>query len=269
MTISHEVTGPVQKAGTRGAAAGGDALPLVLLHAGVGDSRMWDPQWAALVRTGRRVVRCDFRGFGTTPPADGPYREADDVLALMDGLGIERAVLVGSSNGGRVAQDVALDRPDRVGGLALFCAPVPGQQWQPELLAFGEREDALLDAGDLDAATELNVVTWLGPEADDAAKASLRTMQRRAFEVQSGLTEDFAAAPVERDLSKIEVPTLVVSGAHDFQDFRDSAARLAAELPDPRRVGLPWAGHLPTMERPDQTTRLLLDFLDAKFGAAA
>ncbi|MBF9070556.1 alpha/beta fold hydrolase [Streptacidiphilus fuscans] len=259
MTISYETEG----------AAEADALPLVLLHAGACDSRMWDPQWAALVRTGRRVVRCDFRGFGATPSADAPYREADDVLALMDGLGIERAVLVGSSNGGRVAQEVALDRPDRVAGLALFCAPVPGHQWLPELLAFGEREDALLEAGDLDAATELNVTTWLGPEADDTAKASLRTMQRRAFELQSGMTEYFAADPVERDLSKIEAPTLVVSGAHDFQDFRDSAARLAAELPDVRRVALPWAGHLPTMERPDEATRLLLDFLDAASGNAA
>lgn len=259
MTISHETEG----------AAEADALPLVLLHAGACDSRMWDPQWAALVRAGRRVVRCDFRGFGATPAAEAPYREADDVLALMDGLGIERAVLVGSSNGGRVAQEVALDRPDRVAGLALFCAPVPGHQWLPELLAFGEREDALLEAGDLDAATELNVATWLGPEADDAAKASLRTMQRRAFEVQSLMTEYFAADPVERDLSKIEAPTLVVSGALDFQDFRDSAARLAAEVPDVRRVELPWAGHLPTMERPEETTRLLLDFLDATSGNAA
>lgn len=257
MILSHDDAGRPDRS------TGGGELPaVVLLHAGVCDRRMWEPQWPELVATGRRVVRCDFRGFGRTPVADGPFREADDVLDLMDGLGIDRAILIGASHGGRVAQDMALDLPDRVVGLALLCAPTPVQELSPELRAFAEREDALLEAGDLDAATELNVVTWLGPDADEAAKAQVRAMQRHAFELQSGPAEDFGVAPVERDLSGIVAPTLVVSGAHDFRDFGDAAARLAKTLPRARRVDLPWAGHLPNLERPDEITRLLLDFLD-------
>src|SRR5690349_2994042 len=89
----------------------GDGPALVLLHSGVCDRRMWDAQWPGLVDAGFRVVRCDFRGFGQTPPADRPYSNADDVLTLLDSLGIERAALVGASYGGQVALEVAALRP--------------------------------------------------------------------------------------------------------------------------------------------------------------
>lgn len=86
MTLSHDVAGhgPV----------------VVLLHSSVCDRRMWDDQWKALTDAGHRVVRCDFRGFGDTPAeAVHPYRDADDVLALLDTLGVGRAALVGASFG--------------------------------------------------------------------------------------------------------------------------------------------------------------------------
>ncbi|MFB7124409.1 MULTISPECIES: alpha/beta fold hydrolase [unclassified Kitasatospora] len=245
MIISHDVAGS------------GPAV--VLLHSSVCDRRMWDAQWQPLVDAGHRVVRCDFRGFGDTPLADAPYSDAGDVLALLDHLGIGTAALVGASYGGRIALTAAALRPEAVTRLALLGAGMPGHQPSDTLRAFGGREDELIEAGRIDEAVELNVESWLGPEADERTRAHVRRMQRHAFDVQ--MTATVGSDREDVDLGRITAPTLAVSGAHDFPDFRDIAAALPALLPDARHQELPWAGHLPSLERPAETTALLLAFL--------
>ncbi|MGW2868400.1 MULTISPECIES: alpha/beta fold hydrolase [unclassified Kitasatospora] len=245
MIISHDVAGS------------GPAV--VLLHSSVCDRRMWDAQWQPLVDAGHRVVRCDFRGFGDTPLADAPYSDAGDVLALLDHLGIGTAALVGASYGGRIALTAAALRPEAVTRLALLGAGMPGHQPSDTLRAFGGREDELIEAGRIDEAVELNVESWLGPEADERTRAHVRRMQRHAFDVQ--MTATVGSDREDVDLGRITAPTLAVSGAHDFPDFRDIAAALPALLPDARHQELPWAGHLPSLERPADTTALLLAFL--------
>ncbi|MFI8086046.1 alpha/beta fold hydrolase [Kitasatospora sp. NPDC086009] len=255
MIISHEVAGS------------GPAV--VLLHSTVCDRRMWDGQVPALVGAGFRVVRCDLRGFGGTPVPDRPYDNARDVLDLLDGLGIERAALVGASGGGRVALALAARWPDRVTALALLCTALAGQEPSAELRAFGEREDALIEAGDIAGATELNVRTWLGPEAGEAVREQVRRMQRHAFDVQLAAEEDFPQIRVETDPAAVTAPTLLVTGAHDFADFGRIADRLAERIAGARRLDLPWAGHLPALERPDEVNALLVDFLGAGAGLLA
>ena len=248
MTLAHDVAG--------------DGPALVLLHSAVCDRRMWDPQWSALVDAGHRVVRCDLRGFGESPMADRPYNNADDVADLLGSLGIERAALVGSSFGGAVALELAARRPEMITRMVLLCAASPDHVPGEELRAFGRQENALLAAGDLDGAVELNVRTFLGPEAGEEVRERVRRMQRHAFEVQLAAEEDFEVE-VEVDLALITAPCLAVSGGHDLQDFRDIAARLAGRLADARHEELPWAGHLPGLERPDAVTGLLRRFLAA------
>lgn len=247
MTLSHDVAG--------------DGPTVVLLHSGVSDRRMWDPQWTDLIDAGYRLVRCDFRGHGGTPVADRSYRDADDVRELLDALGIERAVLAGSSYGGRVALEIAARLPDRVTALALLCPGMPGLEPTAELRSFGRREDALIEAGDIAAAVELNVDTWLGPDADETVREAVRVMQRHAFDVQLAATEEFEPIEATFDLSTIRAPGLVVSGGHDLESFQQIAARLTGLLPHIRHVELPWAGHLPSMERPSEVTDLLVAFL--------
>ncbi|MFG3052078.1 alpha/beta fold hydrolase [Kitasatospora sp. NPDC048239] len=241
--------------------ATGDGPALVLLHSGVCDRRMWDPQWSALADAGYRVVRCDFRGFGETPLPDRRHNDAEDVLDLMDALGIDRAALVGSSFGGRVALEIAARHPDRVSAMALLCAGLPGHEPTDVLRAFGEREDALLEAGDVAGAVELNVDTWLGPDAQEAVRDELRGMQRHAFDVQLAAPEGAGRIAVEIDLSAIKAPCLAVSGGRDLVDFRQIAARLPNLLADARHLELPWAGHLPGLERPAAVADLLTGFL--------
>lgn len=240
----------------------GDGPAVLLLHSSVCDRRMWDPQWPILPDTGYQVVRCDFRGYGQTPVADRPYTDAEDVRELLDTLRIDRVALVAASYGGRVGLEFAARWPDRVSTLALLCAGMPRHVPSPQLRVFGRREDDLLEAGDIEGAVELNVTTWLGPDADDAVRDRVRQMQRHAFEVQLAATEEFAApARDEVDLGKISAPCLAVSGRYDLPDFRQIAARLPDLLPDARHLELSWAGHLPSLERPAEVTALVVDHL--------
>ena len=239
---------------------------VVLLHSGVTDRRMWSAVAAGLGST-RRVVCPDLRGFGDSPVPGEAYADADDVAHLLDTLGVASATVVGASFGGRVALELATRHPSRVDSLVLLCPAHRGLEvTDPALLAFGEREDELLEAGDLDAAVDLNVEMWLGPEATPEVRADVARMQRHAFEVQLAADRlDPAPEParVDVDPRAIAVPTLVVSGAHDVAHFRDVAMLLAREIPGAVHLELDWAGHLPALERPDDVTALLLDRLGA------
>jgi 3-oxoadipate enol-lactonase len=254
----------------------GTGPAVVLLHSTVCDRRMWDPQWPVLAEAGYQVVRCDFRGFGGTPVPQGPYNDADDVLSLADELGLGPMALVGSSYGGKVALEIAARQPERVTALALLCSAMPGHQPSETLRAFWQQEEELIEAGDIAGAVELNVATWLGPEADEPTREAVRQMQRHSFEVQLAAPEEFEPIEAAVDLRAITAPSLVVAGAKDLLDFRQIAAELAdllpaggvsaggvraGRLPGGRLVELAWAGHLPTLERPEELTAMLVAFL--------
>jgi pimeloyl-ACP methyl ester carboxylesterase len=241
----------------------GSGPAVLLVHAGVADRRMWDPVAPALTHV-FRVIRPDLRGFGESPIPGGEYSDADDLDALLDSLGLVHVAVVGSSLGGRVALELATAHPGRVASLVLLCPALRGVEPTADAHAFGEEEDRLLAAGDVDGAVDLNVRTWLGPEATDEARTALAEMQRHVFAVQ--LAADASDDPprervVDVDPSALAVPTVVVSGAHDLDHFRAVAAHLAHEIPGAEAVELPWAGHLPSLERPDAVQALLLDVL--------
>ena len=242
----------------------GSGPAVVLLHAGIADSRMWDPQWTAW-QTRFSLTRLDLRGFGRSAPPEGSFSHAGDVLSVLDDAGIDRVALVGASFGGLVALDLAASHPDRVTGLVLADPPLPGTEWSDEMRAFFAAEEAALEAGDLAAATEVNVEFWL-PSASEAVRAAIREQQLRAFELQVGdesddalLTDDLPSA-----LRTLDVPTLVLTGADDKADFVAIADHLAATVPDARRETIAGAGHLPSLEQPAAFDAAVLPFVEGK-----
>lgn len=241
MTLHHSVAGA--------------GPPVVLLHAGVADSRMWAGQTgpgAGALADRFTLVAPDLRGFGSSPmpsPEDAPWSNAGDVLALMDDAGIASASIVGCSYGGRVALEVASTAPERVDRLVLVCSALRGVEPTASVEAFGDEEERLLESGEISAATDLNVRTWLGPEADDAARELLRDMQQHAFEVQLA-AEEVDPDDIEVDLLRVTMPTTVFYGRRDLDFFANVARHLHENLPQSELVELPWAGHLPTLERP-------------------
>lgn len=247
----------------------GAGPPLVLLHAGVCDSRMWDPQWTEFAAT-HRVVRCDLRGFGRSPVPSGAYSHAGDVIALLRDLGIERAILVGASFGGAVALEVALAAPGSVAALLLAAPALAGHEWSDDTRAFWAEEEEALERGDVEAAVEVNLRRWVdgrdrSPEAVPAGvRAFVADMQRRAFEVQAAAPADAdereLVADVADRLGEIAVPTALVVGDHDQLDFEAIADRICRQVPDVRRTVLAGAAHLPNLEVPARFTELAKEF---------
>ncbi|WP_460650957.1 alpha/beta fold hydrolase [Kribbella endophytica] len=251
MTNHHEVVG--------------DGPTVLLVHAGVADSRMWGPQVEDLGRD-HRVITVDLRGYGETPLAVGAeYSDAGDLLELLDSLqqeGVigEQVAVVGASYGGNVVLQAVSRAPERFSRVVLLAPPVDGVEPTADLQAFWGEEEALLEKGDVDAATALNVRVWLGPEADDDARELLFAMQKRAFELQLAAgdveNEEYEVSP-----EKLTMPVRLFVGAHDLEFFRTGAAHLATQLPDVEYVELDWAGHLPTLERREDGVALVRDAL--------
>lgn len=249
----------------------GDGPAVVLVHAGICDSRMWDPQWTSFPRD-HRTVRYDLRGFGRSPLTPGPPADARDLAALLDGLGVERAALVAASYGGRVALELAVARPDLVELLVLAGASLPGHDWSPALRDYFAQEEAALERGDIDAAVEASLRTWVDGSGrpagavDPTVREAVRRMQRRAFELQLPFADnDEEEENLEPDwpdrLGKVQAPALVLVGDHDQPDIHETARRLAGELPQARTATIAGAAHLPSMERPAEFDRLVLAFL--------
>jgi 3-oxoadipate enol-lactonase len=248
----------------------GEGPAVALLHEGVCDLRMWDELVEALAPE-FTVLRYDMRGYGQSTLPPGPFSQSGDLLALLDHVGIERAALIGVSYGGRVALDTAFVAPDRVTCLVLAAPGLRDHEWSSVVREFGDEEERLLEAGDLAAATELNVRIWVdgpnrGPDpVREVVRERVRTMQRRAFEIQEPAYE--ATPPpgpedaVNLRLEAIRSPTLVVVGDADVPDFPEIAARLEAELHDARKVVLPDTAHTVPLERPNEFRSLALDFL--------
>jgi 3-oxoadipate enol-lactonase len=233
-------------------------MTVVLLHAGVCDHRMWDRITPALREAGRSpVVAPDLRGFGSRPAGVSSFSHARDVVALLDGLGADRADVVGASFGGRVALQVAALAPDRVASLALLAPALPVWDYaDPALLAYAEQEEAAMDRGDVDAAVELNVRFWADAlSAED--QAYVAEAQRRAFE-HGGEEAD---GEERIDLDAITAKTLVMVGDQDVSDFVAIAEHLAATLAGPHLRVVEGAGHLLAPERPDLPSEVLAGWL--------
>lgn len=246
----------------------GRGQPLLLIHAGVADSRMWDDQFGDFAGH-YRVIRYDLRGFGRTLMPGGVYAGYEDAAGLLDFLGVTRAHVVGISFGGRVALDFALAYPERVMALVLGAPSVGGQRPPAEVLRFAEAEDAALEQGDLEAATELNLRMWVdGPyrtpdQVDAAVRQRVGEMQRHAFtipEPEDAEERPLAPPAIER-LAEVRAPTLVLVGDQDIPDKVMVAERLAAEIPGARKAVIPGVAHMVSMEKPAVFGQLVLDFL--------
>jgi len=248
----------------------GEGPAVVLVHAGICDSRMWEPQWASFPRS-HRTVRYDLRGFGRSPIPPGSYAHARDLAEVLEMNGLERASIVGVSMGGRVALELAIAHPELVESLVLVGAALPGHAWSEEIEAYGGVEDAALERGDLDAAVEANLSTWVdGPHrspamVDPELRALVGEMQRRAFELQLPVEgeadEELLVPDAGERLSEVRARTLVLVGDDDVSDIAVIAKQLEREIPDVRRASITGTAHLPSLERPEEFDQLVLAFL--------
>jgi 3-oxoadipate enol-lactonase len=239
------------------------------------DSRVWDPQWSSFAAYQR--IRFDLRGFGRTPIGSLPLTHARDVAELLDGLGVSGAAVVGGSMGGRIALELAIGRPDLVGALVLVGTGLPGLDWSDEMRAYGQAEDEAVARGDLDAATEVNLRTWVdGPgrtaaDVDPVVREAVREMQRHALELQAPVWAELDEEPLVENvggrLAEVRVPTLVLVGDEDVAEIHAVAERLTREIAGARSATIPRTAHLPNLERPADFDALVLAFLSKVLAA--
>ena len=253
---------------------------ILLVHAGIADCRMWDQQVAVLARR-HRVVRYDVRGFGRSPDPTADFFDHADLLAVMATSGIERAVLVGASNGGRITLETVLNAPDHVVGLVLIGSPLPGMPIPRALESVFEAEDTALREGDIDSAREINLRLWVdgvGRDRGDVPNAVRRTvgswldtlLPRQAVQLRTEAGDALSVEPpVAERLGQIAAPTLIMVGQHNQPLMHAAAQRLAFGIPKSRLVVVEGAAHLVNLEQPQRCNELLEVFLDQLAEAAA
>ena len=248
----------------------GSGPAILLIHSGVTDSRMWDDLWPDLAAT-YTVVRYDLRGHGRSTIPPHAFAHHDDARAVLDAAGLDRAVVVGASMGGGVALDLALANPERVAGLVLINTLAGMETPSSELRAGWDAVNRAWDAGDLDAATEIELRMWVdGPtrqpdEVDPAVRERVRQMDRALLaraEKQEAATEIELDPPARERLAEVTCPVLLIVGLLDLPDAIASAATLESGLPDARRVDIADAAHLPSMESPAAVLNAIEEFLD-------
>src|ERR1700682_3262082 len=197
----------------------GAGFPVVFLHAGVADSRMWEPQAAGL---GKHfdVITPDMRGYGESELPAEPWSSTADVLELMEAIGLRQAPhLIGCSIGGSAAIDFTLEHPERVSKLVLVGAGVGGQPYDHKYDHLYAEVEAAEEAKDLAAVNEAEMKLWLVGLGRSATHIDKRL--RDLFLDMNGraLRSDFANAPQQKldppafgRLEEIKAPTLVVGG---------------------------------------------------------
>jgi 3-oxoadipate enol-lactonase len=245
----------------------GSGFPVVLLHAGIADSRMWEPQVAAFAEH-FDVVRPDERGFGQSELPAMRWSSRGDLLQIMDSLGLKPAHLVGCSMGGMLAIDFALDHPERVSKLVLVGSGIGGANFgknYPDLWADVKAAD---EARDLVALNQAEMKLFLaGPRRPpDAIDKRLRDLfldmnaTSMNSDFDSAPTEDLDPPAVER-LGEITAPTLLVVGDEDVPPVLDCAELLMQKVTGARKAVIQDAAHLPNLEHPEEFNRVVLDFL--------
>lgn len=246
----------------------GTGDPVVLLHAGYVDHRLFEAQTPALA-AGHRVLAVDVRGHGWTANATKPFRWADDLAELLRHLDAGPAAVVGVSMGGAIAGDLAIEYPELVRGIVLSGASVSDFQYTHEATRkVVEESQRTLHSGDIEGWLKVFLGSAAGPfrspdELDPRILDHLRDMALHTIAKHTPgernwhvpMTDTWARVP------KIDVPVLTVNGTLDSPDLLADAERYAGTARNGRSVLVEGTSHFPNLERPEEFNALVLEFL--------
>ncbi len=246
----------------------GSGPPLVLIHGGYLDRRMWDPQFEQFARS-HRVVRYDVRAHGLSQGDTVAFADHEDLHRLLAALKIERATIVGLSMGGQIATDFALTYPQMTTALVLVGAGLGAYNFDSdEVTEYVEQLMAALRADDFEAVIEIFTRYWCdGPhrrpeQVDPAVREQVLTMlagsgQRWQY---YDLVKQLDPPAIER-LEDIQAPALVVVGSIDMPDIHRIADLFTERIPNTRKVVIENVAHMVSLEKPAEFSRVVLDFL--------
>jgi pimeloyl-ACP methyl ester carboxylesterase len=253
-----------------------NAPPIILIHGFISSNLVWNEVFLPLANAGFRVIAPDLPGYGySDKPSDGRYTidaQAYAVLALMDRLGIDQAMIVGASYGGAVAATIALDYPERVTSLVLVGA-VSNDQPKKKLLL---RLASVPLLGDIATPLFLGSRWILRKRTQDVYRRLGYPLDERKLEARHHLLETanthramirtirrWHADRISREASLIRQPTLLVWGEEDTHIPISEAFRLRDAIPNSRLVVFRRCGHLPPTEYPEKFVEVVAGFRKA------
>jgi len=243
----------------------GSGHPLVLIHGFTLNTQMWDDQFAVFTQH-YQAIRYDMRGFGRSAlPTEEPFTAVEDLRALLDTLGVSRTFVLGLSRGGHVAIDFALMYPERTCALVLVDPALGGWTWSEAFSQSMRELEITAQTQDVDAARQ----RWLAHPFFLPARERPELAERLAQIVASysgwswlhASSEQDANLPDLRPLERISIPTLLMMGERDIDEFQAIADRIAGAIPHLTKLVLPGVGHMANMEAPEAFNEAVLHFL--------
>ncbi|MEV0804426.1 alpha/beta hydrolase [Kribbella sp. NPDC050281] len=243
----------------------GQGQDVVLLNGGLADVRMWDSTVAWLSETAR-VTTWDYRDNGLSSPSYAAYSEIDDLAAVLDAAGVERAVLIGSSDGARRALGFAHRYPDRVrrvcavaGSFGEFPDASPAEAAARVVMrAHFTRLEEILAADGIPAAAAYDVGGWcpMVNDADRRLLIGLAIANSRVLTMPVHHGEELDP-PIKTRFAELKPPLSVLVGGRDFQGTQLWARRLADEAPNAELEVVQGADHMPMFSAPGEFREFL------------
>jgi 3-oxoadipate enol-lactonase len=259
----------------------GEGYPLVLLHAGIANLRMWDEQVEEFSKR-YQVICYDARTFGKSTSEAVEFSNRRDLLDLLTHLKIDKAHLLGISRGGTIAMDFTLEFPDNVSTLVMVASHPSGFDYTDDSAVektYFARDDELSEKHDAEAMADLDVEMWVdGPgqklgRADKHVRENVRTMTLERYQnyfttfTDNEPTSLPLKPPAVERLKNITVPTLVITGSLDFSYTHAAAEVMTRAIPDAKHLSIPDVAHMVNMEKPEEFNKVVLEFLKSYYPA--
>jgi 3-oxoadipate enol-lactonase len=247
----------------------GSGHPLVLIHAGVANLRMWDSQVPVFAKE-YRVIRYDTRGYGRTETDDVSFSNRADLAALLDHLDEPSAYVLGISRGGIIALDFTLEQPDRVDALIVAAGGIGGLQMEsnPESEAMWAEVERMYEAHEWERLADFETAFWVDGPGQSFDRVGLSIRDR----VHDWILSNYRAEkpwgkaqpldpPAAGRLDEIRVPTLVLIGDLDEKETQAACHHLASNVPNGRLEIFHGCAHMLNLEQPERFNRVVLEFL--------
>jgi 3-oxoadipate enol-lactonase len=252
----------------------GTGYPLVLLHAGIANLRMWDEQIEVFSKR-YQVICYDTRTFGKSTSEAVEFSNRQDLLDLLEHLKIDKTHLLGISRGGSIAMDFTLEFPDKVSSLVMVASNPSGFDYEDTETekAYFARDEELSETKNAEAMADLDVEMWVdGPgqklgRADKNVRQKVRAMTLEhyhysfvTFPDKEPLSVPLEPPATER-LAAITIPTLIITGSLDFSYTHAAAKAMTKDIANSRHISISDVAHMVTMEKPKEFNRVVLEFL--------
>jgi len=239
----------------------GAGEPLVFIHADALDTRQWDKQVQYFSKK-YTVIRYDIRSFGKSDiPTDVPYSFSEDLNILLDSLSVPPAHFVGLSLGSAVILDLAITHPEKVRSMVLSDSGISGDGFNEEFIKSITNIVTLAKSGKTEAAKK----AWSDLSIFDYSRKlpEVWVQVQKMVDDTSGYRWYGKNQPVDIDpsavkrLSEIKVPTLVLVGQHDIDDFQRKSRLLHAQISGSQLITISNAGHLSNMDNAEEFNRAI------------